>query len=130
MGRSSLFLDRGDEALRAFAQVELLLERGEAFSESSYCNYVLLRQRLLCKQGRTEEALAVLTRALERLPSFPEFLYERGCLRNSLGDTEGAREDWNACLDTHLSFTAAMRDGITDALPRRALEESTLASKR
>ncbi|HEY9722261.1 MAG TPA: glycosyltransferase [Oscillatoriaceae cyanobacterium] len=122
LGRSALYhLAAPQETCAAFAQVERLLAAGHPMAELPYCSYALLHARLLQTRQRHADAIALLERALRRVPGFPEFHYERGRARAVLGDIEGARADFAHCLEPQRRFSAPIRQGVLNAWPREAL---------
>lgn len=122
LGRSALYhLDAPAETRAAFAQVERLLAAGRPMAELPYCTYAVLHARLLQTQQAHAEAIALLDRALARVPGFPEFHYERGRARAACGDTAGARADFERCLSPTRAYAAPIRGGVQDAWPRREL---------
>jgi tetratricopeptide (TPR) repeat protein len=129
LGRTSLYLGQRATTLEVFGRVATLLAAGSPLGEGPYCDYLVLHQRLLAEQGHQEEALALLVQGLQRVPGFPEFLYERAQLHTAAGRLAEARADYAACLAAHgRFFIAAMRPGITDRLPHEAL--AALATPR
>ncbi|MFN3432561.1 MAG: glycosyltransferase, partial [Candidatus Sericytochromatia bacterium] len=119
LARSLMVAGRHAEALGA---LERLAGIPAALPLAAFSDHVSCRAVALEALGRFAEAAAALTEGLARLPGFPGFLYERGRLRAHLGDGVGARADFEACLAADgRSFPVAMRAGLTDAMPRRAL---------
>lgn len=99
-----------------------------------------LRGQALAEQGRDEQALAALDRAIELDPEFFQTRLARGSLRRAAGDGDGAREDLeraNALLPTapaHYQLgRLAEERGETDAAARHyeiAAESRTEVGER
>ncbi|MFP5504328.1 MAG: glycosyltransferase, partial [Candidatus Sericytochromatia bacterium] len=123
LGRSYTLDQRHEEAIAAFDRMAALPDWQTRISEPRWANYVVSRVEALRGLERHAEAEAFLTAALERMPGFPEFLFERGRARVAMRDVEGATADFEACMRTSpdARFMTIMRTGITDALPQQAL---------
>jgi tetratricopeptide (TPR) repeat protein len=99
-----------------------LLAAGASLGEGPFCDYVGVYQGLLAQDGREDEAIALLDQALQRVPGFPDFHYQRGRLLMAAGHAAAAQRDFEACLAAEgRFFLAPTRPGVTDRLPREAL---------
>ncbi|WP_431931828.1 tetratricopeptide repeat protein [Nonomuraea jabiensis] len=65
------------------------------------------RAQLLAMAGRTEEALADYTRAVEADPGYPDYYLERGNLLHRLGRSEEALADYEAVMRLSPPFPEA-----------------------
>ncbi|MEV6039640.1 tetratricopeptide repeat protein [Nonomuraea sp. NPDC052116] len=65
------------------------------------------RAQLLAMAGRTEEALAGYTRAVEADPGYPDYYLERGNLLHRLGRTQEALADYEAVMRLSPPFPEA-----------------------
>jgi predicted TPR repeat methyltransferase len=62
--------------------------------------------------GRKPDAATDILRALELYPDYPAALVERGVMRYSAGDTEGARKDWTKAASGQGDASAAARRNL------------------
>jgi glycosyltransferase involved in cell wall biosynthesis/predicted Zn-dependent protease len=123
LARSLAFDRRPAEALAAFERLSALPNGLEGLDDRRWIYAVQALQATYQDLGRTRDAESTLDRALSRLPGFPEFLFARAGLRQGRGDTQGASDDYRACLAAHgRHFPVSVRPGLTDTLPTRALQ--------
>jgi glycosyltransferase involved in cell wall biosynthesis len=124
LARSYALAERWDEALATFER--LAAEPGglARLSDPLWMLYVTSLQSVYISLGRLQDAEAILSRGAERFPEIPEFRFDRGNVRYSLGDYAGAIADFESCLKTvGRPFSPIMRNGVTDVLPREALRQ-------
>jgi regulator of sirC expression with transglutaminase-like and TPR domain len=73
---------------------------------------LVLRASARWALGRKPDAATDILRALELYPDYPAALVERGVMRYSAGDTEGARKDWTKAASGQGDASAAARRNL------------------
>jgi tetratricopeptide (TPR) repeat protein len=122
---------RIDEALKQIEKVDTLPGGPDVLLGPLYATYVMTRQDLLRHAGRHEEAERILDIGLARLNGFPDFLFERGNVRYRRGLVKEAIADFKACLlPPPANYTVSFRPGVTDQLPRLALDQIEAATQQ
>jgi tetratricopeptide (TPR) repeat protein len=104
-GETDEAIDRYESAKQqaiadAEAQAAELAEVGVSYDtvNTDLADAAIAKARLLAGLDRRQEALAEYDVAIETNPQMADILVERGDLRYSLGDTEGARADYTEAL--------------------------------
>ena len=82
-----------------------------AISEDpNHAEHYLERGNILRRQRRYDEALADYATAMRLSPPFPEIHYNRGDLRLTLGDTDGALADFSYVLELGSRLRRRLRE--------------------
>ena len=104
-GETDEAIDRYESAKQqaiadAEARAAELAEVGVSYDtiNTDLADAAIAKARLLAGVDRQQEALAEYDVAIETNPQMADILVERGDLRYSLGDTEGARADYTEAL--------------------------------
>lgn len=79
--------------------------------DQNRADLLVLRASARWAVGRKTDAATDIVRALALYPDYPAALVERGMMKYSAGDTEGARKDWRkAASGTGVAADAARRN--------------------